>query len=125
MIAVERSAMQRVALRVLGPAVLRAYPFESTFFREPGRRVLERVRCPVILLGGVVSRNDAITAMEDGFSFVQLGRALLADPDLVQRFATGQAERTRCNACNQCIAAMDDGGVRCVLDDPGGLEGSW
>jgi 2,4-dienoyl-CoA reductase-like NADH-dependent reductase (Old Yellow Enzyme family) len=121
MVAVEKSTLQRVALRVLGPAVLRAYAFEETFFREAGRRVLEKVRCPVILLGGVVSRANAITAMEDGFAFVQLGRALLADPDLVQRFASGQAERTRCTACNQCIAAMDDGGVRCVLDDPGGV----
>ena len=36
-------------------------------------------------------------------------QGLLADPDLVQRFERGQAERTRCTACNQCIAAMDDG----------------
>lgn len=120
MVKVEKSRLQRVALRVLGPAVLRTWPFEETFFREPGRRVLARVRCPVILLGGVVSRANAMTAMQDGFAFVQLGRALLADPDLVQRFERGQAERTRCTACNQCIAAMDDGGVRCVLDDPGG-----
>lgn len=118
MVAVEKSRLQKVALRVIGPAVLRAFPFEETFFRAAGRRVLERVRCPVILLGGVVSRSNAIAAMEDGFSFVQLGRALLADPDLVQRFERGAAERTRCTACNQCIAAMDDGGVRCVLDDP-------
>jgi 2,4-dienoyl-CoA reductase-like NADH-dependent reductase (Old Yellow Enzyme family) len=121
MIAVERSALQRVALRVLGPVVLRPHPFEETFFRAAGRRLLERVRCPVILLGGVVSRANAEQAMADGFAFMQLGRALLADPDLVQRFARGQAERTRCTACNQCIAAMDDGGVRCVLDDPGGV----
>lgn len=118
MIAVERNALQRVALRVLGPAVLRAHAFEAMFFRAAGLRVLERVRCPVILLGGVVSRTNAVQAMQDGFGFVQLGRALLADPELVQRFAEGKAERTRCTACNQCIAAMDDGGVRCVLDDP-------
>jgi 2,4-dienoyl-CoA reductase-like NADH-dependent reductase (Old Yellow Enzyme family) len=117
MVAVERSRLQRVALRVLGPAVLRAFPFEEAFFRAAGRRVLERVRCPVILLGGVVSRRNAVAAMDDGFAFVQLGRALLADPDLVQRLERGQVERTRCTACNECIAAMDDGGVRCVLGE--------
>jgi 2,4-dienoyl-CoA reductase-like NADH-dependent reductase (Old Yellow Enzyme family) len=121
MVAVERSRLQRVALRVIGPAVLRAFPFEETYFRAAGRRVLGRVRCPVILLGGVVSRDNAVAAMDDGFAFVQLGRALLADPELVQRFERGAAERSRCTACNQCIAAMDDGGVRCVLDDPGGV----
>jgi 2,4-dienoyl-CoA reductase-like NADH-dependent reductase (Old Yellow Enzyme family) len=118
MVAVEKSRLQRVALRVIGPAVLRAYEFEETFFRTAGRRVLARVRCPVILLGGVVSRGNAIAAMRDGFAFVQLGRALLADPELVQRLERGELERTRCTACNECIAAMDDGGVRCVLDDP-------
>ncbi len=120
MVEVERNRVARTALRVLGPAVLRAHPFEELFFREAGRRMLERVDCPVVLLGGVVSRANVQQAMTDGFGFVQLGRALLADPDLVERFARGQAERTRCTACNQCIAAMDDGGVRCVLDDPGG-----
>ena len=34
---------------------------------------------------------------------------------LVER---GEIERTRCDACNRCVALMDDGGVRCVLDDP-------
>ena len=121
MVAVERNGLQRMALRVLGPAVLRAYPFEETFFRAAGLRMLERVRVPVILLGGVVSRENIESAIADGFDFVQLGRALLADPDLVNRLRAGDFERTRCTACNQCIAAMDAGGVRCVLDDPGGV----
>lgn len=121
MVAVERNGLQRMALRVLGPAVLQAYPFEETFFRRAGLRMLERVKAPVILLGGVVSRENIDSAIADGFAFVQMGRALLADPDLVNRMGTGKFVRTRCTACNQCIAAMDAGGVRCVLDDPGGV----
>lgn len=120
MVQVERNVLQRMALRLLGPAVLRTYPFEETFFRAAGLSILARVSCPVILLGGVVSRANLETAMDDGFSFVQMGRALIADPDLVDRMQRGLLERTRCTACNQCIAAMDAGGVRCVLDDPGG-----
>ncbi len=120
MVAVERKPMMRLALRVLGRWVLRAYRFEEMFFAEVGRHIVERVRCPVILLGGVVSLDNVHQAMSDGFGFVQLGRALLADPDLVDRYARGEATRTRCTACNQCIASMSDGGVRCVLDDPGG-----
>lgn len=115
MIAVERNRLQRVALRVLGPAVLKTYPFEEMFFRPAGQRLLEAVSCPVILLGGVVSLDNVDTAIADGFSFVQMGRALIADPDLPLRFERGEATRTRCNACNECIATMDDGGVRCVL----------
>lgn len=115
MIAVERNALQRIALRVLGPAVVAAYPFEEMFFRPLGRKLVAAVQCPVILLGGLVSRANLDDAMHDGFSFVQLGRALIADPDLVARWQAGGQDRTRCNACNECIAMMDDGGVRCVL----------
>ena len=39
-------------LRVLGPAVLREYPFEEMFFRSAGRQIVAGVSCPVILLGG-------------------------------------------------------------------------
>lgn len=118
MIQVEKSALQRWVLRLFGPAVLRAFPFEETFFRDAGLRILERVSTEVILLGGVVSRQNLERAMADGFGFVQMGRALIADPDLVDRLQRREVERTRCNACNQCVAAMDAGGVRCVLDAP-------
>jgi 2,4-dienoyl-CoA reductase-like NADH-dependent reductase (Old Yellow Enzyme family) len=70
---------------------------------------------PVALLGGLVSRASLATAREEGFDFVVLGRALIADPDLVARMQRGEVDRSRCNACNECVAEMDRGGVRCVL----------
>jgi 2,4-dienoyl-CoA reductase-like NADH-dependent reductase (Old Yellow Enzyme family) len=72
---------------------------------------------PLALLGGLVSRDNLRQARREGFDFVALGRALIADPDLVTRMSRGEVERTRCNACNRCVAEMDRGGVRCVLDD--------
>jgi 2,4-dienoyl-CoA reductase-like NADH-dependent reductase (Old Yellow Enzyme family) len=55
--------------------------------------------------------------MDEGFDFVAMGRALIADPDLIARMQRGEATRSRCNSCNECIAEMELGGVRCVLDD--------
>jgi 2,4-dienoyl-CoA reductase-like NADH-dependent reductase (Old Yellow Enzyme family) len=55
--------------------------------------------------------------MAEGFDFVAMGRALIADPDLVRRMADGAHARSRCTHCNVCVAEMDRGGVRCVLDD--------
>jgi 2,4-dienoyl-CoA reductase-like NADH-dependent reductase (Old Yellow Enzyme family) len=118
MIAVEKSRLQRLSLRLFGRALVRSYPFEELFFLPEARVVRAAVRIPLVLLGGVVSRANLETAMREGFEFVALGRALIADPDLVRRMEAGLAERTRCNACNQCIAEMDAGGVRCVLDGP-------
>jgi 2,4-dienoyl-CoA reductase-like NADH-dependent reductase (Old Yellow Enzyme family) len=116
MIAVEKSALHRLSLRLFGRRFMRSYPFEEMFFLPEARAVRKAVRLPLVLLGGIVSRDNLETAMREGFEFVALGRALIADPDLVHRMERGELERTRCNACNQCIAEMDAGGVRCVLE---------
>ena len=57
--------------------------------------------------------------MQEGFAFVALGRALIRDPDLVQRMQAGELTASRCVPCNLCVVEMDRGGTRCVLRDPG------
>jgi 2,4-dienoyl-CoA reductase-like NADH-dependent reductase (Old Yellow Enzyme family) len=118
MIAAERHPLQRWALRLLGPRVIRSLPFEELFFAAQARVLLESVRVPIVLLGGVVSRQGLAQAMAEGFAFVAMGRALICDPDLPARMQRGEMQRSRCTACNACVAAMDTGGIRCVLDDP-------
>lgn len=117
MIEAEHNRLQRLALRTLGRWLVRSPPFSPMFFRDQARKIREAVDVPVVLLGGLVSKDNLHAAIDDGFEFVALGRALLADPDLVWRLQRGDFERTRCTACNACVAAMESGGVRCVLDD--------
>ena len=117
MIEVETSRLQKLAMRLFGPFLVRAYPFEEMFFLEQARKVREAVRLPLVLLGGIVSLDNIETAMDEGFEFVAMGRALIADPTLVRDMERGVLRRTRCDSCNKCIAEMDRGGVRCVLDD--------
>jgi len=107
--------LQRLVLRYLGPRVIKEYPFQELFFLEDARRVRQAVRMPLVLLGGALSLGNLATAMRDGFDFVAMGRALIADPDLVLRLQRGEVERSRCTSCNKCVAEMDRGGVRCVL----------
>ena len=54
-----------------------------------------RSSMPLVLLGGI-NRLDTIThALDDGFAFVQIGRALLREPELLARDAEGPAARSR------------------------------
>jgi 2,4-dienoyl-CoA reductase-like NADH-dependent reductase (Old Yellow Enzyme family) len=115
MIAAERSRLQRLVLRLVGPTFIRSSPFEELFFLPLARRVREAVRMPLVLLGGVVSLANLDRALAEGFELVAMGRALVADPDLIVRFQRGEATRSRCTACNECVAEMERGGVRCVL----------
>ncbi len=114
MIDVEKSALQRLALRVFGPLVLREMEFEPRYFQADAEAVLEAVDVPVVLLGGVESRGAIDAAMEAGFEFVAMGRALLSDPDFVRRLEAGEDVVARCDRCNRCMAEMDRDGVRCV-----------
>jgi len=117
MIAVEKSQLQKLALRFFGKKVIREYPFEEMFFLPEAREVRRAVRMPLVLLGGIVSRENVERAMAEGFDFVAMGRALIANPDLVRGMAQRTLLRSRCNHCNICVAEMDRSGVRCVLED--------
>lgn len=116
MIEVEKNALQKWALRLAGPIVVRQVPYEELFLIKSARRVRAAVKMPLILLGGVDSRANLAQAMGEGFEFVAMGRALIANPDLISRYQAGTLEKSRCIRCNECMVEMDRGGVRCVLD---------
>jgi 2,4-dienoyl-CoA reductase-like NADH-dependent reductase (Old Yellow Enzyme family) len=115
MIEVEHNPLQKLTLRFFGRRVIREYPFQEMFFLDDARAVRRAVRVPLVLLGGILSLDNLETAMREGFDFVAMGRALIADPDLINRMQRGAATRSRCTSCNQCVAEMDRNGVRCVL----------
>jgi 2,4-dienoyl-CoA reductase-like NADH-dependent reductase (Old Yellow Enzyme family) len=119
MIEVEKSWLQRGALRLLGPLLVRPVPYTSSFFFDEALKVRDAVGVPVGLLGGVDSAAAARRALVAGFAFVVMGRGLLADPRFVPRIAAGEDVVSRCTHCNECVAEMDRGGVRCVLSVPG------
>ncbi len=115
MIEVEKSRAQRIALRLFGPAVIRAYPFEPLYFLPLAREVRRAVRTPLVLLGGVKSLDDLETAMREGFELAAMARALIHDPRLVSKYQAGSRRTSDCIPCNRCVAEMDrEGGVRCA-----------
>jgi len=118
MIAIDGSWLQKLSLALVGPFIIKRYPFTEMFFLDDALAVRHAVRVPLVLLGGIVSRANLERAMREGFDYVALGRALIHDPQFVAKLARGEVERSGCTACNRCVVEMDRGGVRCVLGDP-------
>ncbi len=115
MIAVEKSARQKLALALFGPWVIRAHPFEPMYFLPLAREVRRAVRLPLVLLGGLTSLAHLETAMAEGFELAAMARALIHDPGLIAKYAAGAALKSGCVPCNLCVAEMDrEGGVRCA-----------
>ncbi|MGH8453816.1 MAG: NADH:flavin oxidoreductase [Nevskiales bacterium] len=90
--------------------------FHEMYFLEHSRKVRAAVKMPLAYLGGAKSLAGVQQAMADGFDCVVMGRALIHDPDLINKFRDGRATVSGCTACNECVSMMyTAGGTRCVL----------
>jgi 2,4-dienoyl-CoA reductase-like NADH-dependent reductase (Old Yellow Enzyme family) len=112
----------RPAFKVVGRKFMPEYPYEEAYFLDDASRYRAALDLPLILLGGI-SRLDTIErAMEAGFQFVAMGRALLREPDLVNRMRDGQATDSACIHCNKCMPTIYRG-THCVLVEPADRPG--
>lgn len=99
--------------------ILPAYPFEEGFFLEQARQFRKELDLPIILLGGINKRETMESAIDEGFAFVAMGRALLREPDLVNRMQAEQASEGLCIHCNKCAPTIyERNGMRCVERTP-------
>lgn len=115
MISAEKSKLQKVALALFGPLVIRAHPFEPMYFLPLARAVRAAVDLPLALLGGLTALEHLEAARREGFELVAMARALIHDPNLVARYQAGAATTSGCVPCNRCVAEMDrPDGVRCA-----------
>ena len=101
----------------MGRSFMKVYPFEEAYFREKALRFREAVSMPLMLLGGINQRATMEQAMVDGFDFVAMGRALLREPDLVNRLQSGRAAAGVCIHCNRCMPTIYSG-TRCPVVTP-------
>jgi 2,4-dienoyl-CoA reductase-like NADH-dependent reductase (Old Yellow Enzyme family) len=107
----------RLGFRLAGRLLFREYPFEEAYFLPMARRFREALSLPLILLGGIDGVDTIHRAMQEGFEFVAMGRALLREPDLVEKMASGHATSGSCIHCNKCVVSIFSG-TRCVIDHP-------
>lgn len=107
----------RLGFRLTARWFLRAYPFEEAYFLPYARQFRDALTLPLILLGGVTRLDTVHRALAEGFAFVALGRALLREPDLVNRWRRQATHISRCVHCNQCIPTIYTG-THCVLVAP-------
>lgn len=99
----------RVGLLLFGRFFLKAYPYEPLYLRSLAQQFRDTLDLPIILLGGVTDMETANEALESGFDFVAMGRALLAEPDLPNRMKEDESLRSACIHCNRCMPTIYTG----------------
>ncbi|MFK4041402.1 NADH:flavin oxidoreductase [Nonomuraea wenchangensis] len=104
----------RLGIKLAGERFIRAYPYQEAYLLDSARHFRATLKTPLILLGGISQRATMDLAMAEGFAFVAMARALLREPDLVNRLRTDPATRSLCVHCNKCMPTIYTG-TRCVL----------
>lgn len=97
--------------------IMREYPYHDTYLLNDARLFRAELTMPLILLGGITKRESMDLAMAEGFDFVAMGRALLAEPDLLNRIrADGDAHTVTsvCTHTNDCMMTIYSH-THCVL----------
>jgi len=104
----------RAGLRLAGGRFLRSYPFHEAYLLDQARQFRAALTLPLILLGGITRKQTMDLAMAEGFAFVAMARALLREPDLIQRMQADPGTRSLCIHCNKCMPTIYRG-THCVL----------
>ena len=104
----------RYFIRWCGPWMIRQFPFEECYFLEDAKKFRAELKCPLVYVGGLVSREGIDRALDAGFELVQMARALVNDPAFVNKLREGDAAtRSECDHRNYCIARMYSVDMKC------------
>lgn len=101
----------KLGVQLFGKHFLHSYPYEDLYLLRDALQIRSAVSLPMILLGGVTDRSSMDRAMEAGFDLVAMGRALLREPDLVNRVAADASTPSLCIHCNRCMPTNFTGGA--------------
>jgi 2,4-dienoyl-CoA reductase (NADPH2) len=83
---------------------------------EEATRIGKAIKIPVILVGGMNSMATIESAMQQGFKFIQIGRALIQNTNFINELSTEVIQKSECTICNYCVAKMYSGKMECHLN---------
>jgi 2,4-dienoyl-CoA reductase-like NADH-dependent reductase (Old Yellow Enzyme family) len=115
----EKNPITKVGMALFGRLLVREYPFKELYLLDQSREIKNAVNIPVAYLGGICSSDNLNLLMQEGFEFVQVGRATVRDPDFVRKLQTGEISKSDCDHCNRCVAEMAVKGISCSSAEKG------
>lgn len=110
-------ALMRVFVILFGDVLIKKEKFEEAYFLKDALLFREQVDIPLVYVGGLISREKIDEVLGNGFELVAMARALLKDPDFVNRLLDDELSRSSCDTCNYCIARMYSREVGCIQNE--------
>ncbi len=101
-----------------GPVRTKIKKPEGEAYNLPNARAIKGdVNVPLMVVGGIRSYEVASAIVGEGIDYVSLSRPLIREPNLPQRWASGDRAPARCISCNKCFRpGIKEGGIYCVVE---------
>lgn len=109
-----RNPLMKLFTRLFAGSLIRNEPFREAYFLEDALKFRERLSLPLVYVGGLVSEDRVEEVLGAGFEFAAMARALLKDPDFINKLLHRELSRSSCDTCNYCIAVMYSRQVACI-----------
>jgi 2,4-dienoyl-CoA reductase-like NADH-dependent reductase (Old Yellow Enzyme family) len=88
---------------------------DEAYLLELAKGIKAAVSCPVISVGGYRSYEVASAAL-DTVDYISFSRPFIREPNLANRWKSGDTARATCISCNKCfVAGIKEGGIYCVV----------
>ena len=105
---------QKIVISLFGSRMIRQYDFEECYFLENAKKFRAELKCPLVYVGGLVSREGIERVLGAGFELVQMARALVNDPAFVNKLRDGDmTTRSGCDHRDYCMARMYSVDMQC------------
>ena len=108
--------IMRFFVKAFGNLLVREVPYTEGFFLEDALKFRAQLKLPLVYVGGLISRDKINEVLNNGFEMVALARALIKDPDFINKLRSGILSHSECNICNYCIAVMYSKAADCILN---------
>lgn len=96
----------KAGVRMAGRLMIPDEPFREAYFYEDSLKFRQALKLPLVYVGGLVSREKIDMVLDNGFEFAAMARALINEPDFVNRMRDEGELRCGCDHTNYCIARM-------------------
>lgn len=92
---------------------------QDVYYKDAAARYKEKIGTPLMLVGGIRSSEAAEQIVRDGLAdYISMSRPLIREPDLINRWKSGDTEPATCVSCNGCFGAGIKGeGVHCIFEE--------
>ncbi|MFC1835052.1 NADH:flavin oxidoreductase, partial [Thermodesulfobacteriota bacterium] len=91
---------------------------DEAYLADLAERFKESVKVPIITVGGIRSPKVINDILSDGRAdYVAMCRPFVREPDLINRWKSGDLARATCISCNGCFeTTLEGNGIYCKIE---------